>query len=195
MTIRVIEPPATVVSLDDAKKHLRVVGDTDNLYIEGLIEAATAWLDGPVGWLGRSLGTQTLELLASGFDAGCDGLVALSCGPLIDIISIKYIDTAGVEITLDPEKYVLDIAGVRPVHGERWPAVRTQSDAVRIQYRSGYGVPPGYAEDKIPRPIWAAILMLVGHWYENREVVVIGVTASELPFAVEALLSQFRVYV
>ena len=33
-----------------------------------------------------------------------------------------------------------------------------------------------------------AILLLVGHWYANREEVVIGASASQLPMGVAALL-------
>lgn len=194
MTTKIIEAPAPVVSLDDAKKHLRVVGTNDDVYIEALTEAATAWLAGPDGWLGRSIGTQTLEMQAPYFEADCNGVIALPFGPLIDIVLVKYLDTSGVETVLDPSKYVLDEAGIRSVYGEIWPSVRPQSDAVKIQYRAGYGVAPNYDTDKIPRPIWAAILMLVGHWYENRETVVVGVTTTELPFAAEALLSVYRVY-
>ena len=38
------------------------------------------------------------------------------------------------------------------------------------------------------------MLLLIGHWYENREAVVIGSTATELPMAVEALISPYRHY-
>ncbi|MDM9594658.1 head-tail connector protein [Pseudomonas guariconensis] len=33
-----------------------------------------------------------------------------------------------------------------------------------------------------------AVLLLVGHWYANREAVVIGTSASEVPLAVDRLL-------
>jgi hypothetical protein len=35
-------------------------------------------------------------------------------------------------------------------------------------------------------------LLLIGHWYANRETVVIGAASAEVPFAVEALCGQFR---
>ncbi|NWN92292.1 phage gp6-like head-tail connector protein [Marinobacter adhaerens] len=40
--------------------------------------------------------------------------------------------------------------------------------------------------------ITTAMLLLIGHWYANRESVVIGTTASEVPMAVEALLAPYR---
>ena len=38
----------------------------------------------------------------------------------------------------------------------------------------------------------AACLLLIGHFYENRQAVVLGVTAAEVPFAVKALLDMRR---
>ena len=38
----------------------------------------------------------------------------------------------------------------------------------------------------------AACLLLIGHFYENRQAVVLGVTAAEVPFAVKALLDIRR---
>ncbi len=40
--------------------------------------------------------------------------------------------------------------------------------------------------------IWAAMLLLIGHWYANREAVNVGNITSELPLGVEALLMQHR---
>ncbi|EEW3262234.1 phage gp6-like head-tail connector protein [Escherichia coli] len=40
--------------------------------------------------------------------------------------------------------------------------------------------------------IWAAMLLLIGHWYANREAVNVGNITSELPLGVEALLLRHR---
>lgn len=37
-----------------------------------------------------------------------------------------------------------------------------------------------------------AILLLIGHWFENRETVVIGQTSAEVDFAVRSLLDELR---
>ena len=37
-----------------------------------------------------------------------------------------------------------------------------------------------------------ACLLLIGHWYEHREAVVLGTPPSEVPFAVKALLDIRR---
>ena len=57
---------------------------------------------------------------------------------------------------------------------------------------------PGYAEDAdsiLPGgDVKAAMLLLIGHWYANRETVSGGQTVAEVPFAVEALLQPYRIY-
>jgi hypothetical protein len=58
---------------------------------------------------------------------------------------------------------------------------------VQITYLAGYG---GAAN--VPAPAKHAIKMLVGHWYANRESVLIGSISKELEFAVTALLSPLR---
>lgn len=57
---------------------------------------------------------------------------------------------------------------------------------------------PGYAETEDPillgDDVKAAMLLLIGHWYEHRETVVVGQTVAEVPYAVEALLQPYRIY-
>ena len=42
--------------------------------------------------------------------------------------------------------------------------------------------------------ITTAMLLMIGHWFENRESVVVGTTTSELPMAVDALICPYRHY-
>ncbi|PHI31037.1 head-tail connector protein [Budvicia aquatica] len=42
--------------------------------------------------------------------------------------------------------------------------------------------------------IVTAMLLLIGHWYENRESVIIGTQASVVPIATDILLQPYRVY-
>lgn len=39
-----------------------------------------------------------------------------------------------------------------------------------------------------------AMLLLIGHWYANRESVVIGSISSELPLAVDSLIKPYQYY-
>lgn len=55
---------------------------------------------------------------------------------------------------------------------------------------SGFGSSSGVPED-----VQEAILQLVGHFYENREATLVGVTAEEIPFGVWQLIAAHREYV
>ncbi|ASN71512.1 putative head-tail connector II [uncultured Caudovirales phage] len=48
--------------------------------------------------------------------------------------------------------------------------------------------PTGPEQMLLTKDVEQAMLLLVGHWYANREAVVIGTIASDVPLAVERLL-------
>lgn len=81
----VVTPPEPIVSVEQAKRHLRVEHGDDDDYIADLVEVATGWLDGPDGWLGRCLGEQVLE---TAFPADLDPtLRRYPCPPFLGIVS------------------------------------------------------------------------------------------------------------
>ena len=56
---------------------------------------------------------------------------------------------------------------------------------------AGYG-----AASTVPTSIKQAMLLLIGHWYENREAMVeskFAASLTEAPYVVEALLSPHRI--
>jgi uncharacterized phiE125 gp8 family phage protein len=185
MRVVVVTPPAPVVSWQEADHHLRLYGDEDQkTYVEALIAAATAHIDGPEGWLGRCIGVQTLEARLDNFDCGS---IRLPYPPVIDVVSVGYVDAAGVVQTVDPAGYELAGALV-PVFDAAWPTPRLQREAVRIRYRAGY--------ETTPAPIKAAILLMVQDLFSNRGSVVASSNATAVPMSttVEALLQPYRVY-
>lgn len=183
MSVFVVTPPAELpVTLEEVRRHLRIDAGADDPLISGLVMAATAWLDGPGGWLGRALVAQTLELRQDGF-GWCDSAAFLPFPPAIEIVSITYDDAAGIEQTVPTGDYRLlggndGLFRVAPAHGKAWPTTRGASEAVRIRYRAGYG-----AATAVPAPIRQAILLLVGHWYANREAASTDRSVAELPLA------------
>lgn len=55
-----------------------------------------------------------------------------------------------------------------------------------VRYRAGY--------ETIPAPIKQALLLLIGQWYSFRSNVAEDGAPAEMPMAVEALLSTYRVW-
>jgi len=188
MRIVVVTPPAApVVSTAEAKDHLNVHFDDDDVLIAAMVAAATANLDGPEGWLGRALGEQTLEARLHAF--GSDPIL-LPLPPHIEIASIKYVDTDGVEQTLDPGEYELLGAELDLAYGKTWPSVRGQREAVRIRFAAGY-------EDGLHPSIHSAILLMTGDLYAQRETFVTGTIAQEVPMSTNVvnLLTPLRMWV
>ena len=89
--IRTVAPSETPVTLADAKAHLRVDhGDEDTL-IGALVSAATEYLDGWDGILGRCLVTQTWTLER---DESCDFLAPFPQAALVSEVTADGVTTA-----------------------------------------------------------------------------------------------------
>lgn len=55
---------------------------------------------------------------------------------------------------------------------------------VIVRYEAGY--------DELPKAIEQALLMLTSHYYENREIVIVGTSVIRIPFTVESLLYPYK---
>jgi uncharacterized phiE125 gp8 family phage protein len=195
MRVVVITPPEPIVTWEEAKAHLRLDGDEEQTYVEGLIAAAQGWIEGPDGWLGRALGVQTLEVSLERF---CSAFM-LPILPVISIVEVRYRDASGVQAVVPAETYGLTGRVLSVVGGAAWPATGVFTDAVKVRYLAGYGRMEGDGEaatmvNDAPAPIRHAILLLVGQWFAFRSNVAEDGAPAQLPFAVEALLSPFRVW-
>lgn len=184
--VKVIEAPKPFVSWEDMKTHGKIEEESEKSYVETLVNGATTWLDGPTGWLGRSLGVQILEFSSSSWPCNVDDL---PYGPVIEVISAEYIDANGDSHSIVTED-LTDFSDM--------PDVRGDEGDVKIRYRAGYGVQDGEDQAKwnnvVPSPIQVAVMMLATQWYQNREGVSVGSSVDELPFAVKALIQPFRIY-
>ncbi len=181
-------PAREPVSLTEVLAHCRISSVDEDGLIAGYMLAARHYVE---GYTRRALITQQCRLT---IDDGWPDVVTLPRSPLVSFDQGHYGDTAGVQQALASSSYMVSTSGMEgrlvPAFGSRWPSVRAQIDAISVDFTCGYGDQPG----AVPAPIRHAVLLLIGHWYENREAVVIGSTVGELPLAVEALLFPFRVF-
>lgn len=185
MAIKVTTQPATEpVTLVEAKSHLRVDGSDDDVLIADLISAAREYVEQVTS---RHLITQSLTYYGESFNAD----IELKAG-LQSVTSINYTDTDGNNQLLDTSLYSVDTASfvgaVYPSYGNSWPSARYEKNAVQIEFIAGYG-----SADDVPVPIKQAMLLLIGHFYQNRESVMVGVSVTETPMAVDMLLNPYRV--
>lgn len=183
-------PSITPVSLTEAKAQLDIGYTDKDALITALIQAATGYLDGWTGILGRCLVEQTWRQDFDRF-AYC---LRLPLSPVIDIASVKYDDAAGDEQTIAAENYSLlnDDLGpyVKFIDTFSFPDIHDEWPAVRVTYDAGYESEG--STSTVPAPIKQAILLLVRHWFDNPTAVVVGVTAQAVPMSVDALIAPFR---
>src|SRR5678809_194962 len=108
MALELITPPEeTPVTLEEAKAHLRIDHDDDDVYVQGLIDAATGMVDGRYGSLGRALEPQTWELVLDRFPCW-PYHICIPLPPLLSVDSITYTDGDDVEQTIDSADYEVD---------------------------------------------------------------------------------------
>ena len=187
------EPVVEPVSGADAKQHLRVDSETDDLYIQGLITAAREWCE---VYTGRAFVHQKLTMRLDTFPLE----FRLPRPPMATAAAytgttVTYtLNDAGTATpsttTLAASEYRVDRpAGViRTIYAGTWPSHLIDQNSIAVTWWAGYG------EDgtKVPKQIRAAILMLVGHWYEFRGAVLTGTISKEIEFGVNALLDSCR---
>jgi uncharacterized phiE125 gp8 family phage protein len=202
----VLEPASEPVTLQELKAQLRVDGSAEDAYLNSLEVAARVDLENRTN---RAFVTQTRRLWLDRFpqtggiymwcqqgvytEPGYGGEIRLPMSPLTSVSNIKYIDTDGTLQTLASTEYKVDAisepARIVPAWGKFWPSTRAEPNAVQVEYVCGQ------AAALVPAGLKQAILLLAGHWYENREA---SAPADALPQMVEAALErltwQWRVF-
>lgn len=190
MNLQLVTGPAVdVVSLEDAKTHLRVDGTAEDTLITSQIKAATRFCE---ALCERAFIEQTWRLGLHGFPIARDdrGRIVLPISRLISVTSITYVDANGDVQTLDSDLYQVDNQAepgcVAPAPGESWPSTEADRlNAVQIVFKAGYGTA---ASDVDPLAI-QAVKIVLGHLYENRETEITGTISTELKIGVKQLLS------
>ncbi len=188
--LKTVEPAIEPVTLAEARAHLRVDDTSENDYITALITVAREHAESLTD---RQFITATYALRLDDFPRWSCAIIRPPRPRLIAVSSLTYVDTAGATQTLDAAAYQVDTVSepgrILPAYGLTWPSARIQANAVTITYTSGYGATAAV----VPKAIRQAILMLVAHWFENREPVVVGTITSEIPMTVKALLGPYRI--
>ena len=173
------------VTLDVTRMHLRNEDlRFDDEYLSGIIRAAAAIVERQYG---MAMLTQTIEEYHRGFPCASDAPLLLRIAPLLTVTSIQYLDGAGDTQTWDPDSWAYghynQTAFIVPKTGYDWPTgLSVQPNAVTITYQAGFGP----KASNVPADIRAALLLMIGAMYENRED-----APSTLPLASQNLLHPY----
>lgn len=187
-----------IVSLEDCWAHLRLTPDDDrppahpdDALILAQLAAAREWVE---GYTDRALTPRTYELALDTFPSN---EILLPKPPAVSVVSVKYFDTSGVQQTVDPANYVLDSfqepGWLLPASGVTWPSTYDTINAVTIRYTAGYSLWNDVDQSvPLPKMLRAAVLLLLGDLYENRENTT-TVRMEEIPYGVKSLCDWHRV--
>jgi|GEM_PF-500862 len=185
---------AEPISLTEAKAHLKIepTETADDDYITDLITAVRIFAE---GYQGRTYITATKTFKLESWPS--QDYIRIPHPPLQSITHIKYIDSEGTEHTWDSSNYVAEPDSEDKMPGKvylaydkSWPSETLRPGMpITVTFVAGYG-----NADQVPKHIKQALLLLIGHFYENREAVNSVKTGIELPFGVKALLGQDRVF-
>ena len=171
-----------------AKAHLKVDVSDDDTIIDNLVLAATQSCE-------IFTNQYFIDTVVTQYSDTWSDIYQLYKSPVDSITHIKYYDSDDSLQTLSSSNYILDGAS-KParigiaVDGEL-PNLSDRINAVEVKYTVGYGT----ASSDVPEGIRQAVLLTIGNFYQNRESVITGRTATELPLSSQYLLEQYKIQV
>lgn len=192
-TALVTAPAEEPITSLEAKEHLRVEADdfSQDATIARLIAAARRKVERDT-W--RVLVTQTWDAFYDGFPADSCPLV-LPKPPLQSVTSVKYTDSDGTTVTtFAAASYFVDAASeparVALHDGGEWPSDTLRpANGVEVRLVAGYG-----AAADVPEHFKQMMLLLVGHWFENREASIAGAIITSVPYGYGDLVLHEQAY-
>lgn len=175
-----------MLTLADVKLQCRMDLDytTEDALLEDLIADAYDYAEAHTQ---QAIRPRTETVVLDGFPR-LDHAIELPWYPVQSIDALEFIAPGGASQPLNENALRLDTRDdphrLYPRWGDRWPLTITEPESVTIAATVGY--------EETPRSIRRALLLLIGHWYENRESVVTTGTPTEVPMGVEMLLFNYR---
>ena len=172
----------------EAKDFLKVDTNADDTLIDNLIKAATQSCE-------IYTNRYFLDTLVTQYADKWADIENLYKSPVSSITHIKYYDSDDSLQTLAGTVYLLDEVsqpariGLKP--NQSYPNIANRINAIEVKYTVGYGT----AASSVPEAIRQAVLITIGNFYENRQSVITGRIATELPLSSQYLLNQYKIQV
>tara|TARA_R110001606_G_scaffold389847_2_gene556286 strand:+ start:591 stop:1196 length:606 start_codon:yes stop_codon:yes gene_type:complete len=187
-----ITTPTTlkIVTLVEAKEHLRILHADDDNYITNLISVAQENIN-------NYCNTLILETSVKQSGNNFQEISQLLFSPIKNTGSIqnfvlKYLDSAGATQTLIASDYTLNKFISPPQitlnDGVTFPEFLKNANSVFCEYDCG----ETNATD-VPLALKQAALILIGQFYENRQVDVVGRSVGTIPMSAQYLMNPYRV--
>lgn len=186
---RVSGPAVEAVSATDVKKHLRVEHTDEDTHISSLSQAAREHFEEQYN---RTLVHTTWDYVMDAFPVDREP-IELPRPPLVSVTSVKYTTTTSTTAqTVAATSYIVDAKSepgrIGLKSGATWPTdLLRDINGVEVRYVAGFA---STATAGVPQAAKHYIRLLTGHWYVNREAVVVGSINLSLRSALDALGAQ-----
>lgn len=180
-------PALEPISLAEAKAHLRIDGTFEDALIQSLIITSRLHIEAALG----------LALITQGWSLYLDrwprsARIVIPMRPVSAISAVRLWTMGDTSESVPTSNLLLDnhSASARILwRGASPPPEPLRPvNGIEIAMALGFGATPA----DVPPTIRHALLLLVAHWYENREPVEIGATSTAIPSMVAELLAPHR---
>lgn len=184
----VAAPSAEAITTAEARAHCDIPSaDTSHdSYLDSLITAARQKWERDTDSVVMS--STAVEKLDEWPD---EPYIELTKRPVQSVTSVAYLDANGNSQTWSSANYSLDLYRPTPAialaYNVIWPSVLDWDGSITITYVVGHANAAA-----VPRLWKQAMLMLIGHWFENRSAVMVGGTPNEVPISYERIAMNFR---
>ncbi len=174
--------PATFepITLDEAKRHLKIDHDSDDLVISALVTSARVAVES------FTLSSLVRQSWRYSLDFTARVLELPFANPLVSVDTVGYYATDGTLNVLGESAYGVDTEAIpgRLFLNESLSVTDLREfSGFFVEYTAG----PGTASD-VPQMLKWAVLIVLGHFYEHREAL-----DQDLPQGIKALLTPYRI--
>jgi uncharacterized phiE125 gp8 family phage protein len=184
--IRYTAPASEPVTLAEAKAHCRVDTSDDDSYLTALINLGRIYVEDILDI------TMITTVWEARYDAFPLWELVLPRPPMAaQTVTVIYRDEGGTTRTItsvagfQADSYVTP-GRIYPLYNGVWPAVRGDENSVTVRWTAGYG-----AAGSVPQNLKHLVLLLVAHWYANREPVTqANLQLQNIPMTFQTLLAQ-----
>lgn len=199
------QPTIEPISIEEAKEHLRLDDDIDDIPVLTYVKAARLWAE---KYTGRSFITRTIQQFvdssASTLDPLYEGMrtgilskpysnyIELAASPAITVTSINYYNDSDTQSTWATSNYyvdnVSDLGRIYLRDTGTFPTDLRAANGLEINYTAGYGS----ARSDVPSDIKLAMLQYMTFAYEHRGEQE-GSTTPMMPKILNTLLSPYKI--
>jgi uncharacterized phiE125 gp8 family phage protein len=185
----VAAPGSEAITTAEARAHCDIpsADTTHDTYLDSLITAARQKWERDTDTVVMS--STAVEKLDEWPEE--EPFIALTKRPVQSVTSVAYLDANGSSQTWSASNYSLDLYRPTPAialaYNVQWPNSLDWDGSITITYVVGHANAAA-----VPKLWKQAMLLLIGHWFENRSAAVTGAMPHDAPITYERIAMNFR---